>query len=141
LQEFKKNVTQVREIIERQPSRKIEAIISHLLRALVANRIPDIFRKFSFEVCPVYITSRCNTDKFIDQINQKMKYPIAVREILKLLEDLNKAIARYDSNDILSRGKLFICQILIFIFHTIRKLNLINSKVIILIYLKQYYIS
>jgi hypothetical protein len=52
------------QLIEKEFSNKVDFIFSHSLGTLLANSLPDNLFLYSFEICPVYCSSRINSIDF-----------------------------------------------------------------------------
>lgn len=87
-------VSEVNYIIDTIAGGFVYAVISHSLGTLVANRLHESTRHFSFEICPVYYATRIKRDDFVGEIERRIKFSMTKIEILDLLTKVDYLIVK-----------------------------------------------
>lgn len=102
LRNVERYVSLVDGIIEAEAGGKVNAVISHSLGTMIARRLDEDKRQYSFEICPVYCAVRRNTDDFVREIQAKIKFVISSSEILELLAEVDLAL---NNNNTLAKNQ------------------------------------
>lgn len=114
LQNIQKMIDEVNLLIDTELDGEVDIIVSHSFGTILANGIFSSTFKHSFEICPVYSSTRTGKEEFIKEIRNKLKSSKTqeetrnqlkwVDELLKIhqlnLEFKRNRVLFYPDNDI-----------------------------------------
>lgn len=92
--EVEQYVERITKIIEAEAGGVVDAIISHSLGTLITHKLSDTAYRALFEVCPVYCASRINTERFIGEIQKKIRCPLSDVHIKEMLDRIDRLMVR-----------------------------------------------
>ncbi|OWY34841.1 alpha/beta fold hydrolase [Herbaspirillum aquaticum] len=85
----------VEEIIATEAQGRVDAVVAHSLGALLSSSLSDRMRRTSYEVCPVYGATRLQPERFVEEIEQRLRSTMSGEQIRALLAQVDAALARH----------------------------------------------
>jgi hypothetical protein len=92
---FKEYIISLEEIIKNELDNKVDYIFSHSLGTILANGLSDINFNHSFEICPVYNSSRVSKSEFVDKISEMTNLYYTRNFIESILSNIDFKISNY----------------------------------------------
>ncbi len=92
---FEEKIKTFEKIIKNEFNNNVDYIFSHSLGTIIANNISDNIFKFSFEICPIYCSTRVFNTKFANIIVEKSNSLYSVDIVENILLQIDKQVDLY----------------------------------------------
>jgi hypothetical protein len=103
---FEEKIKTLENIIKNEFNNKVDFIFSHSLGTILANNISDKIFKFSFEICPIYCSTRIYNKSFANLIVEKSNSLYTVDLVENTLVQIDNQVALYKKKQKISNFRI-----------------------------------